>query len=73
MTEVEELVKRSRTKEHNNDKQYWEDLISDIRKFLSEDHPEEEKLRLRPIGALEMAYMMLTAIEAREQRLSEEK
>lgn len=63
MKRVDELIVRSLTDEHNDDEQYWEELISDMQQFLKEDHPEEEKRKLRPLGALEMAYMILSAIQ----------
>ena len=62
MNEVNDLLKRVSSTEHDNDKEYWEKLISDMETFLSEDHPNEEKKLISPIGALEMAYMMLRAI-----------
>ena len=67
MTEAEKLLQRAKSKEHSNDIKYWEDLISDIRIFLSEEHPEKEKLLLRPIGALEMAYMKLSAAQRKNK------
>lgn len=62
LSEIDELLKRVSSTEHDTDREYWEKLIADMKKFLSEDHPEEEKRELSPIGALEMAYMMLRAI-----------
>lgn len=67
MSNVDELIERSLTNEHNDDEQYWEQLIADMQQFLKENHPEKEKRKLRPLGALEMAYMTLSAIQYKKE------
>ena len=46
MITVEDLINRSNSKNHFNDEQYWVDLIKDMKNFLNEDHPQEEKSKI---------------------------
>ena len=62
MITVEELLLRANSKNHFNDEQYWSDLVKDMKTFLNEDHPQEEKVKIGPLGALERANMILSGI-----------
>ena len=63
MSEVDDLILRTKSREQNDDEEYWDKLVEDIKAFRAGDHPEEEKRRLGPIGPLERALMMSSAIK----------
>ena len=67
MSQIDELIERALSKKHFDDEEYWELLVADMNQFLKEDHPEEEKRRLYPIGFLEMANMNLSGIRYRKE------
>ena len=62
MINVNDLLSRTNSKDHFEDEQYWVDLIADMHKYLEEPHPEDERRKIAPIGALERANMILSGI-----------
>ena len=68
MSEVDELIQRTKSKDHNDDEEYWDKLVEDIMAFRAGNHPEEEKRRLGPLGPLEIALMMSSGIKYEKER-----
>ena len=62
MIDVNDLLSRSNSKDHFEDEQYWVELIKDMHKYLEEAHPEDERKKIAPLGALEWANMILSGI-----------
>ena len=68
MSEVDDLILKAKSRDHNDDEEYWDNLVEDIMAFRSGNHPEEEKRRLGPLGPLEIALMMSSAIKSKKER-----
>lgn len=70
MRTVDILCKKALTKDHYMDEQYWEQLIQEMDQFLASNPPEEEKKLLCPLGAYEMANMVLAGIRHKKALLN---
>ena len=66
---INDLIERAQSK--SLDEKYWKDLKEDMKRFLSEDHPEVEKRILAPLGLLESVSMIAAVLE--HERLQEKK
>lgn len=58
--EIDELIKRAKKK--NNTDEEWLRLESDMQTFLDEEHPEEEKRKLVPLGWKESVTIICDGI-----------
>lgn len=63
--EIEQLIQRAKNK--NNTAQEWLQLEKDMHQFLSEDHPDEEKRKLTPLGWLESVTIICDGIKTGER------
>lgn len=59
--DVEKTVEKIRKGDLSDDE--WLVIRDEIRQFLKEDHPEEEKKMFRPFGYLEMVDVICLGIE----------
>ena len=55
------MIERIRNKRGLDEE--WFEIRDEIRQFLKEDHPEEEKRLFVPLGYLEVVTMMCDGIE----------
>ena len=58
---INDLIERAQSK--SLDEKYWKDLKKDMKQFLSEDHPENEKRIIAPLGLLESVSMIAAGLE----------
>jgi hypothetical protein len=59
--DIEDLLKRA--KNRNNSDKEWLQLEQDMDQFLNEEHPEDEKRMLIPLGALESVTIICDGIK----------
>lgn len=58
---IEDLVIRVQNKNNSDDE--WLQLEKDMHEFLKENHPEEEKRQLYPLGGLEVVTIICDGIK----------
>lgn len=63
-----EKIKRKKTLDDE-----WFEILGEIKQFLKEDHPEEEKKLFRPFGYLEVVTMMCDGIEHMREKAEKHK
>ena len=64
--EYQSLIKRIKEPSQDVDEEYLKKLVEDIRVFLDEDHPDEQKREFAPLGYLGHIQMLLTGMEYRK-------
>ncbi len=60
MQNIDDLVRRATTDRNSDDD--WLKLQDDMIQFLKENHPEDEKKKLRPLGWLESVFIICDGI-----------
>lgn len=61
MMNIDDLIKRWENKENTDEE--WLQLEKDMIQFLHEDHPQEEKKKLSPLGILESTVIICDGIK----------